>query len=387
MAQQHQRRFSQNKIQRHYSGSYYRDQGGFYFNGYASVHGWRQDYFITGVGTVGNSIRVDLSNVAEDAYNMFLSADKRLIVWNLPGDESALQDAPALPPNGTKVVHISSSAMKISKPGYPVDTATVNQLAFDINARPVKVIAGNDIAVPPGVSEYEIGLSLGEEIAADIHFYDTPQVFYPCNPKSADYGAEYWFEGTKLKFYNPYGACRARFMVYLEDNTPPSAGSFKVFRTFQEGGQNVIQFLRPGAANPPALADIVIDSRWPALQLLAEGHIPVGGGALQHVVNFDGTGMFPMVKYMTIHGAANINNAEGWSKEVRLPAMKQLLYGSTLHAGDSSYCMLEQHKATFFTYRGNPVDYYRNWNNTAWVTSADGYPVLGIRYFIFGIPA
>lgn len=81
-------------------------------------------------------------------------------------------------------------------------------------------------------------------------------------------------------------------MLYLEDNSAPTSGSYKVWRQFNDGTQDVVQFLRPGAANPPSWADIIIDTRWPAVQILAEGYFTVNSGNdVITDVPFDGAGM------------------------------------------------------------------------------------------------
>ncbi|WP_429126221.1 hypothetical protein [Ensifer sp. 4252] len=184
-----------------------------------------------------------------DAFNKFRSRDKRLIVWNLPGNNVAPDDVPVLTPNGTKTIKITSTEMKIAKPGYNVDTATAQQMAFDASKMPVKVIAAADIALPAGVSYFNTGVPLPDTVL-DVHFYDSAAIMYPSNPQVLDFGAEYWFDGTDIGF-NATKAMRARFMLYLEDTSAPTGGSNKPLRTFTEGGVDVVQLLRPWS---PSLA-------------------------------------------------------------------------------------------------------------------------------------
>jgi|GEM_PF-3414435 len=193
-----------------------------------------------------------------------------------------------------------------------------------------------------------------------------------------------------------YSACRARFIIYANSTEAPTSGDNDVLRQFNDGSQDVFQILRPGAADPPNFSDIVIDSRWPCIQILAEGYIPVGTGELTHTINFDGTGCFPMVKYMTVHGAGSGGNpVASWTKRVRPPVMnvcanfKSGWFGNV--GGDATYCALTANQAVFHTFRGNPIErWYADaeaWDKNQVSVSYDTNPILGIRYYILGIPA
>ncbi|PLU06138.1 hypothetical protein BMJ34_06760, partial [Sinorhizobium medicae] len=135
----------------------------------------------------------------DDAYNRFLSRDKRLIVWNLPGNEDPSLEAPPLAPNGSKNVILRSDKMIIAKPGYNAETANEWQVSFDSRRVPVKVIAAADIAIPAGESFYETGITLPGNIALDVHFYEGSTIYYPFNPNMSNgLGADYWFSGSRI---------------------------------------------------------------------------------------------------------------------------------------------------------------------------------------------
>lgn len=377
---------------------YYNGQGGSYKTGNGELFGWATGVNMSAFGGAtmpnGGIFANITGNDGQTAFNKFLSRDKRIVTWNLPGNNVAV-GSPSLPPNGSKTLVIKSDQFKIAKPGYNVDTATGAQVAFDASNIPVKVLRSGDIALPAGVSYYETGVTLPDTVALDVHFYDGATITYPNNPKSVDFGATYWFDGSRIGF-NATASMRARFMLYMEDNTPPANGSNKVFRQFNDGTQDVVQFLRPGSSDPPTWADIIVDSRYPAVQILAEGYftVPVGNGALTDIP-FDGNGMFPMVKYVTEHGAGNgasvgHNNVPiSWTGMFRLPFLKVLKYvapGGQSHAGESSYCQLTANNARFVTFRGNVGDYYNRQDSPGtWATSG-AYAPIGIRYYIFGIP-
>ncbi|MDW9630369.1 hypothetical protein GOA75_10800 [Sinorhizobium meliloti] len=386
-------RFNQQRIQRRYSGKYYNDQGGYFFMGNWAQEPWVKNFsgVVSQYGSFpyGTFAHITISTL-DDAYNRFQSRDKRLIVWNLPGNEDPSLEAPALAPNGAKNIIIRSDKMVIAKPGYNAETATEWQVAFDSRRVPVKVIAAADIAIPAGESFYETGITLPNTIALDVHFYTGSTIYYPWTPNLGDgVGADYWFSGSRI-YFNASGAMRARFMLYLDAGDSPTSGSNRVLREFTEDGHDVVQFLRPGSANPPSWADIVIDTRWPCVQIIAEGYFNVAvGSPLETVINFDAAGMFPMVKYMTKHGGGSEQNFGSWQEAIKLPSVRQRVYStnSNFECGDSSHCRLTQTSATFVTNRGQPGDYYNDADDPGTWRTDGADNVLGIRYYILGIPA
>ncbi len=323
------------------------------------------------------------------------------VVWRLPGRNVDIIDgAPKSPVAGQYTMQLQSDYCRVAKPGYDVRTATKTQLAFDTSSNPAKVIAAGDIAVPVGASEYDVGFTLPAGVLADVHFYSGSTIYYPINPVSgisaAIIGADYWFSGSKIKFQNGGVACRARFIIYAFDDTPPtSGGSYSVFRQLTVGGQKVIQFVRPGAAADPSFADIVLDTRWPSLRMIAEGYVAVGAGENSYEVNFSSSGMLPMVKFVTVHGAKTTGTVQ-YSASIRTPRVRMVYIDPQENpvqgwvGGDTAYCTLTTTKATFKTFRGNPVRVsYASVSAAETDTRTilyDENPIIGIRYYIFGIP-
>jgi hypothetical protein len=289
-------RYNQNMVDWEDKGKYRSGRGGSYFTGNRDQGSWLINASEYSGGTSWSSdfctaVFIDQQDDI-DAFNPFSTRYRRLVVWDLPGDNTPIADAPNLAPNGAKTIRIASNAMKIAKPGYNVDIATYAQLAFDSTRLPVKVIRAADIALPSGQSFYECGFPVTDNVALDVHFYTGSTIMYPNNPVDLKFGAEYWFDGTRI-YFDATQAMRARFMLYLEDNSGPTSGTYNVLRQFNDGTQDVVQFLRPGAANPPSWADIIIDTRWPQVQVLAEGYFNVTSGNGNVVdIPFDGAGMF-----------------------------------------------------------------------------------------------
>ncbi|MBT9373450.1 hypothetical protein [Rhizobium sp. CSW-27] len=323
-----------------------------------------------------------------------------ILVWNLPGDSSPIIDGtPLAPVSGQRQIEINAAACRVSKPGYDVRTATSTQLAFDSSKRPPKIIAANDILIPVGYSEYDTGLELPPGCVIDAAFYpEGATVYYPCNPQNVEFGAEHWIAGSKIAF-NANAACRARFIVVSPPAATQTAGQNNVLRQFEQAGRNVVQFLRPGAGEDPSFGDIILDSRWPCLQMIAEGYIPVGNGELQHPIATNSDGLFPIVKFMTVHGSGGSTKPvlpTSWGAEVRSPkvarsAVYRVGWTNVITSGDTCFCTVTSSEVRFFTFRGNPIGQrYANGgavDNNRITYEYDPAPIVGIRYFVFGVPA
>lgn len=384
-------RFQQGKTRQTFRG--YGDRGGAWESGSLFPGAWYQDYVYGSTPRFSVMGVFKAANVDDDYYDPVRA---HIVTWSLPGDDNPIIDgAPLAPVTGQIAVQIDSARCRVAKPGYNLPTATETQLAFDSSKRPPKVIAAADIALPSGTSSYDLGRSLPAGSLPDVYFYTaTDALYFPTNPTDFVKGAEYWIDGQFLRFSNPNGACRARFIIIAGNDEPPTSGSNKVWHEFEEGGQPVMQFLRPGASANPSFGDIIVDSRWPCLQMLAEGYIPVGNGALQHVVPINAAGMFPIVKYTTVHGG--VGGFRTWSKEIRAPRTRRIgLYRTGWQAiqdaGDSTYCRVTSTEARFFTFKGSPIaKFYENaqaFDQNRPSTEGDPNPILGIRYYVFGIPA
>ncbi|MCM2472162.1 hypothetical protein HGO38_01555 [Rhizobium sp. CG5] len=331
------------------------------------------------------------------------TAEDRLVVWRLPGDNTDIQNGTEQSAvSGHQQVRLSATECKVSKPGFDVRYATATQLAFDASDVPAKIVAADDISIPEGTSYYETGVSLPENTVVDLHFYQSGgNIIYPSPPLNVEFGAAYWVDGTKIRFANANAACRARFLVIAADTEGPTSGTNKVLRQFTSGGENVVQFLRPGAGSSPSFADIVIDSRWPCLQIVKEGYFSVSvGDDLTHMVTYDASGMFTFVKYMTVHGSGSYfatgSLEVDFTKRVRVPTTGKCAYYNGgwqgyADTGNSSYCVYDNDSAVFHTFRGNPVrKYYRDtedYDNNVVTVDYDPSPIVGIRYYIFGIAA
>lgn len=360
-----------------------------YENGvYAGTLGIGGDWF-TFVSATGYSSSHDLSGaligLKRDTNSTFsdLPDHPSAIVWNLPGDnQPVLQAAPATPTPGEKVIEITPSTLKIAKPGYDVATATKQQLAFAADKRPVKVIASGDILVAAtSTTTFDIGFTVDASVYLDVQYYGVgDDVYFPGSPSLNFYGAKYYISGSIIYFENAGVECRARFIVIAVDSLGPSSGSNKVFQTFDEGGEKVVRLLAPGAADPPRLSDIVIDSRWPTMPILAEGYIDVNlTGERTWTINFTNPGLEPFVKMSVIKSV-------GGKLLATPPVVRWLVRSGEGYGGDTVFAhVVSDTQVDIWTYRGKATNAFTGSNGSpffAWF----GPDVVGVRYYIFGIP-
>ncbi|MAZ84115.1 MAG: hypothetical protein CME90_10985 [Hoeflea sp.] len=313
--------------------------------------------------------------------------DQFQVVWNLPADNTPLAIAPDIPgTSGVDAIVISPTEFKVARPGYDVDTATFDELVFSAERRPAKIIAAGDVLVPAGTTyEIECGIDLPDTIVVEQATYNAGITFpFPYNLYIDDaWNFEYEISGSKVVLHNDKGInYRVRYMVLATDAEGPTTGTNDVFRQIEVNGEGVFQILRPGAAEPPTLADIIIDSRWPSIPILKEGYIDVGVGDLTHTIDFDNPrDLFPFVKFSVVRAGP------GGMKIATPPIVRKRINNTgsdySRLGGDTTYCdLLSNTQIRFSTFRGRMIE-FRPGSGT--VTN-DAYPVIGLRYFVFGIP-
>lgn len=328
------------------------------------------------------------TNKAYSPYNSRIS----MPVFNLSGDDTAIQNGDERAPiAGQAQILINSTTLKVSKPGFDVYSASGTQVAFDSANMPGKIIAANDIEIPAGTSYYNVGYDLSIEVFIECHFYRGSEIYYPANPNVKEtFYVGFRKNGTYIEFSNTGDACRARFLVFASGATDQTYGSNDVLRQFTDGnGNNVVQFLRPGAGANPSFSDIVIDSRWPVVKIIKNGYFSINDGAAQTTINYDASGMFCFVLWNTVHGPATLNGGQSyqwnWDKFVRPPEFNAwaINNGGINIGGNSSIARYNNTSVTFYTYRSIPK--YIRYPTSTPVNVNDVATMLGVRYYVLGV--
>lgn len=343
------------------------------------------------VGALGNGLLYYGDRYGATDANQL---EKEVIVWRLPGDNTAIKDGAAKAPiSGQRSVEITKDFCRVAKPGYDTRSATPTQMAFDSSGRPLSAIGADDISLPAGVSSYNLGFPVTANMLADVFLYSSEVFTFPMSRRGTSLECEYWFSGSSIFFNNTQSATvRCRFIVFANDRAALTTGTNKVFRQFTASGQSVTQLLRPGAGNTPAFRDIMLDSRWPCIQILAEGYQTIASrsnvrppnqnAGQSFTVNINAAGFFPVVKYMTVHQHPTLGKLVKFA-QTRLT--ENYTGSPTYHQGNSSYCEIDGNVARFWTFRGNPES-ERYTDSGGWGYDYPVDPIIGIRYYILGIP-
>lgn len=357
--------------------------------------GWKKNVNVS-VRADGNSNLYDyllaLNGRTSSGFDDFGNTLYDVVVWNLPGDNTPLQSNVPVP--GMRSIVIDSSGLRIAKPGYDVYSATDAQLVMGPNKRALKVVAAEDIAIPVGASEHTLSYTPPPDSVCDIQFYTGDEIVVPGLPRQGQVGASWRLVGNKIQFSNSNSGCRARFIVIANDQVSQTTGDNEVWRQFTENGENVVQFLKPGASAQPSFSDIIIDSRWPSLRILKEGYFAVGNGPQVTSIPIDTTGYFPFVKFNVVCQPGP--GKSGYELTVRPPTVGLYRvisqYGGSqdwTESGNTTYARILSDRVNFHTFAGRPKFHY--WLNQAdYQSSRPTYvwpdTVIGIRYYIFGIP-
>lgn len=354
--------------------------------------GWCNAGAYYGVFAANSYVRVTTTQTSITSMQDLTSSSLiTLAVFNLPGDQAAVDNGvERAPVGGQPQILINPSTLKVSKPGFDVNTATGTQVAFDSANVPSKIIAANDIAVPSGTSYYDTGFALTLETLVDCHFYDSAEIYFPRSIAKGAIPVVYRKNGTRIEFVNSGSACRARFMVYASGSTDQTTGVNDVLKQFTDGsGNNVVQFLRPGASASPSYSDIVIDSRWPVVKIVKEGYFDVPRGPAETDISYNSSGMFTFIKWCTVHGGGSLGTSNAtrweWSKFVRPPefTLYAIDNGPFSVGGNTTICRYNDSNARFYSYRGMPK--YVRYSSSNPTNVYDSAEMLGIRYFVFGV--
>ncbi|RCS21463.1 hypothetical protein DUT91_23890 [Phyllobacterium salinisoli] len=198
-----------------------------------------------------------------------------------------------------------------------------------------------------------------------------------------------------VTFYNEGQAnLIVRYIVFGVDFRAPTTGGVLVERRDNDGAQDFIQIKKPGTSDTAPLPnDILLDTRFPTLQIVAEGFIPLSSftetlsgdelklGNKAATINFTNSGFRPYLKY-----AVNFPGCI-------LPPMFAQIYhypdnsGSYNHRPTNQSCIAQvtDTSVKFYIAPGNPSTMVNTGSGT-WDWGVQYPDIAGIRYYIFAIP-
>jgi hypothetical protein len=118
------------------------------------------------IGALGNGLYyfMGIPGVA-DANDV----SKEIVIWQLPADNTAISNGTLKAPvSGQRSIEITSDYCRVAKPGFDVRTATGSQLAFDSSKRPLAAIYADDISLPVGTTQIDVGYAVNPRMICDM---------------------------------------------------------------------------------------------------------------------------------------------------------------------------------------------------------------------------
>lgn len=260
-------------------------------------------------------------------FEAFLSGDwdfATAMIWDLPCNNVPIPTPNGTPAAGQLAFAVEPTRAKMARPGFSVDTATGRQLIMDSNRTPVKcVMMGETPAIQPGTSYFvakpaSIDFDLSPSMVCDTICslngwgFVIPPVNLNTGFNEERTDAFYKVEPGGIRFFvTGTHSVAIRFMLYATGLQGYTSGGNQVVRKL---GNEHFQIKRPGSSDTvPGYNDILIDTRFSAVTVLAEGYIPAANfssanqvnwryGNVGARINFDSQGMFVFPKVIVEFG-------------------------------------------------------------------------------------
>lgn len=368
----------------------FRDQG-FAIGDWISMYG---SGYEVGVGSEGR-------NFPTGAAGYSGASSLTTVFWNLPATQAAMPIYNSAP--NKEVLVMSASRVVMSRPGFSVDESEgVNQRIFDSDLNPSLCIMHGETSTIAASSSVTIpapsGLTLSEHTVVDmmVRGVGGPQYIPPFVPsgymRNNWMNYSYKINPTNIQIFNEGSdSIIVRYLVFDADMTPPSTGGSQIMFKGNDGSRDYIQIKRPGTSDPASkVNDIILDTRYPMLQIVKEGFIPLSSfstsgvenatsfGNRQHTVSFENNGFLPFVKYTLV--CPNVCLSPVMTQAYNYTSGGGPVWGPP--SNQSSLCRLTNNSAKFWISPGN-------WSGMSTVPPYDYIydcpDPLGIRYYIFGI--
>lgn len=345
--------------------------------------------------------------------------DAALSVWEFPRENVAYSLPSAAPVSGQKVLTLRPTRAAMARPGFDLDATDARQYIFDSNRVPAKILAAGDMTLGAGATQavmisafaplspwtYVDAMTrrVNDPLIGNTFLHPTMpyQMSGPVNDDTSMFSYEVQEDRVVFRSTRDF-AVVIRYLICADDEQGQSAGASRVLR----GGPALgyIQICRPGAAEPPRLKDILVDSRLPYLPVIEQGYIPASafnnvntesnagqkrGTHYAAPITFANDGSFkPFLKYTKVIEATGVGynpHATRWwhSNDGGV--------ADTLHWRYPSTSILAQVEDTAVTFFGNP----NNPGEARWRPDGDGgsefyytTPVpTGVRYYVLAIPS
>jgi len=337
----------------------------------------------------------------------FMRAGQKCIVtcFNLPAHNVPIPDFSTTPAAGQEVIRIDDKMCRIALPGRTVTDTNPDYFILHENKIPAKVLASGEISVTlDGTAVINLPMSVTGSAYMDFlakrdtdaRFWNPP--FHSSTNENQSLSFTYTVSGSAITIVNTSRyAITIRYMVCAADSAGFSTGGSRVMLSGNDGSQDYIQIKRPGSSDSsPTLSDIMIDTRLTYLPILAEGFLSypadfptaISGsdrfkGERMGTVTFDNPdGLLPFAKCGAIFAGEaqsnvyTINPLSVWGNH-------EICVGGTYDGRASG-------ESTWAEIFDTSVNFYSGGLNRKWLFAGDTWvyrsTMLGLRYYIFGIP-
>lgn len=310
----------------------------------------------------------------------FIPIRLRMAVWQLNADFGGMNwssGGTGTPGQRTVKIESGSSAdFRIARPGYDANTAFGNQCIVAPELKPI-LVAKAGITTVPANSTVVIPLDSvfwGKDIYIDTQSSPIGTVRSLPYVGGPDATLIARTDGFNI-ILTAIGPGRdVTYVAFAEDDLGPSSGGNNpVIETNRAASTPYLRITRPGAVNPPRLADTLLDTRYPTLPIITYGSIssPLNafGDWIYHTVNYPvALGYTPLVKVCAsyIHnGVRRVNYPN-----VFIYSNGAIFDGALAVDIHSSHMVIRQ---SFL-------------NNAFLVSSGITRSDLKLHYWVFGIP-
>jgi hypothetical protein len=363
--------------------------------------------------------------------------------WLLPANDAPLPFQTGTPLDDQHVVEFSPEMARMARPGFDVRTMTRFQAIFSETMSPAKIadtglvtIAASDAITLTFDYDLEDGTYI-DAIATrsgETYGYLPAMDAAMTNQASAPtagmrWGVEYEIDGNEVTISNGTAVdVDVRYIVFADDGSEPTSGAGDALAW----GDDYQQIRRPGASAEPSHADILLDTRWACLPIIADGWIAMAdfgatptadneqwiNGTHKASVTWDNDGSFvPFIKFSFVYHigcviGASATTIEAFAGARALEVSPNPLDGyagflqASVGVGDlegratpqtrrSAICRFTDSSADFYVSPGMSDLYHFNngggssvrWRNqNGGGTLGTFGPVVGIRYYVFAIP-
>jgi hypothetical protein len=311
------------------------------------------------------------------------------MIWDLPCNNVPIPRPSGTPVSGQIMFEASPTRIKLARPGFSIDTATGRQLIMDSDRTPIKVIMmGTTGAVQPGTSlfvpkpssiDFDLSPSMVCDTICSLNGWDfaIPPVNLNSGLNEERTWVDYRVELGGIRFFvTGTHAVSIKYMLYATGLQGYSSGGSAIIRKVE--GQ-YLQIKRPGSSDvAPGYNDILLDTRFAAVTVLAESYVPTSSftesasvhwryGKVGHRINFDPQGLFIFPKVIYDFGNFYRNGTHDMYITPGSGAVEALRYSTSTVVRDDHIIM------------------HMNPGNSSGPVNSSGFPEpVGARYFILG---